>query len=234
MFECIDIHNHLIPGVDDGPEDIEECISGLNLLYNNGVKRIFITPHILNGKGLNWVSVDELKTDFFALKSRIKKMLSLELSAEYRFSSYIEDFISNKNILTIFGSSYFLVDFWGYTDLNILKNFITYSNRYNYNPIIAHPERSFSKDEIKWFNDCGYPIQMNLGSLIGIYGDEVMKVAEWIFERDIANFIATDSHSLESVKGMVSYLKKCEATLPLKNKMHRLFCEAPLKILKVD
>lgn len=209
----IDIHNHLYPPMDDGPSSLSESLWCIKELIGGGFRHIFFTPHLSSRKGYESVLITHLKD-----KNYLDRMdFSYSISAEYLFDSSMFDIVREQRIITLRENSpFFLMEVWtpfvpGLPAIEkILIAFHTHALKYGYRPILAHPERNFPLEAISDLKDTGYIIQINLGSVLGLYGREIKKRAERLIENKIADCLATDAHDIYAVKKTVEWLTRNE------------------------
>lgn len=198
----IDIHSHILPGVDDGPQTLEDSLQILIKAADEGVKTIVTTPHVLEvPPGKDWQRV----RDAF---SRVKKAIIREridieiiLGAELFISPDLPKTIKENRELTINNrNKYVLIEF----PMNEISNFIEQTIfellLQGIVPIICHPERyiEIQKDANKLSNLVGKGAltQLNSGSLMGRYGKKVQKTAKTLLAHNLIHMIGSDVHSV--------------------------------------
>jgi protein-tyrosine phosphatase len=198
-----DIHSHILPGIDDGSENMEMTLEMLRNAERNGTKEIVATPHYLLEYGD--ATISEVKALTYQVVAAAKKEgINIKIYSGqevYYNESIVENFLQG-NIGTINDSRYMLIEFpmHGF-DSNIIDTLYELQVR-NIIPIIAHPERYKPLREepglINKFIDAGYLFQMNSGSIEGKFGESVKKTASLYLENNIYNFIGSDAHNVES------------------------------------
>lgn len=210
----IDLHSHIIFGVDDGPDNLQESISLIEDLYSQGVKTILATPH--RRRGVFDVDWDIVKSNFINIKEIVSnkfKELKLFLGSEiyiYSRESIID--IENGKYPTLAGSNYVLVEFpynIGYTILlNILNDIFLIGKL----PILAHVERYNNLfDNISKLNnikDMGCIIQVNANSILKkkIFDrhNEYKNRATNLLRNNLIDIIASDAHNLNLRKPRIN------------------------------
>ncbi len=204
MEVIVDIHTHILPGVDDGAENFDEAIQMLKIAQDNGTTDIVLTPHHLarDMRGMK-MGKDDLVSRFQIFKesaSAYCPKLNLYLGAETYAASDLYEAIDDGRIITINDTRYVLLEF-GFND-HIRRAFnatVSLLER-GYIPIIAHPERyDFVKDEpmsIMEFLDIGALLQINSGSLAGEYGGASREIAMMYLDEQIVAAVASDAHSV--------------------------------------
>ena len=196
----IDIHNHMIYGVDDGSKTIEESIDIIRDLYNNGVSDIILTPHFIpetnyiSPKITNIIKLKQLKKELNSNNININLYLGNEIYIDRNILDYVK-----KNLMcTLNNTEYLLIELpmsGIYTDYQeIFENLISNGCKV----ILAHPERyiSFQKDFnlIYELKELGIEFQCNIGSLTGEYGNDAKKVIKRLLKEHLVSYIATDIH----------------------------------------
>lgn len=203
----IDIHSHIIPGIDDGSKDMDMTIEMIKTAQSSGTTEIIATPHYLLEYGE--AKIDEVK-GYVKNINRIlsEKNINVKIYSgqEVYFTENIVNDYECKNIGTLNDSRYMLIEF-------DMRNYETHIFDYLYElqikgivPIIAHSERYRwlikEPELINKFIGEGYLFQLNAGSIEGKFGSEVKKTAELFLKNGIYSFIGSDAHNLSSSRGM--------------------------------
>ena len=196
-----DMHSHLIPGIDDGAQDMDQTIAMLAKFESLGYKKVVTTPHIMTDSFPN--NPEIILSGLEKVKNEIKKIgieIEIEAAAEYYFDETLMPKIKNKELLT-FGDNYVLVEFAFHSPPQFLDQLFFEFKTHGYRPVIAHFERylyylgKIDKAE-KWRSE-GINIQINLNSLFGQYGPEVQKQTEKLIDEGQFDFVGTDCHRIE-------------------------------------
>lgn len=196
-----DMHSHLIPGIDDGAQDMDQTIAMLAKFESLGYKKVVTTPHIMTDSFPN--NRDTILSGLETVKNEIKNVginIEIEAAAEYYFDETLMPKIKNKELLT-FGDNYVLIEFAFHSPPQFLDQLFFELKTHGYRPVIAHFERylyylgKIDKAE-KWRAE-GINIQINLNSLFGQYGPEVQKQAEKLIDEGQFDFVGTDCHRIE-------------------------------------
>lgn len=194
----IDCHAHLLPGMDDGPDIIDQTISALNQMVQGGIKTVFCTTHYM--RGLYQFSHDDYMVKFKELESEIKHQkipIDIIPGAEIHIAYGISEDIRAQK-LTLGDSNYILIE----TDLNgfppdIHKNIYDLLRK-GYKPILAHAERYVSvimkSHEAKEMINRSVYIQVNAGSILGGYGDKVKQTVWKLLNKGWVHFMGSDHH----------------------------------------
>lgn len=197
----IDMHSHLIPGIDDGSKSMDETIVMLAKFEALGYKKVITTPHILSDyyKNTPEIILGGLE-QVQETAQKLKLKLEIEAAAEYYFDEYFLEQIKKKNILT-FGDNYVLLEFGFMQEPSNINNLFFDLLSAGYHPILAHFERYTywlgKIDKAHEFREMGVNIQMNLNSLTGHYGPDIRKQAERLVDAGIVDFAGSDCHRIQ-------------------------------------
>ncbi|APF24071.1 MULTISPECIES: tyrosine-protein phosphatase [Clostridium] len=203
----IDIHSHIIPGIDDGSRSMEMTIDMLKIAEKSGIQKVFATPHYLLEYGES--KIDEVKGYVREINERLKEEqigIKVYSGQEVYFTENIVNDYINGNIGTLNDSKYMLIEF-------DMRNFESSVFDYLYElqvkgitPIIAHIERYKyiiqTPELINRFIGEGYLFQLNSGSIEGKFGSEVEKTAKLLLKNGVYNFIGSDAHNASFSRGM--------------------------------
>lgn len=196
----IDIHSHILPGVDDGARTLDDSVEIVRELISQGVTDIITTPHYVNETKYVSLRSENLKR-FKELSKRLKQEnidVKIYLGNEIYIDANILKLLKKKVITSLNGSKYLLVElplngeYQGYED--ILLSFI----EAGYEVILAHPERYeiFKKDYKLVQNLCeeGVLLQCNIGSFVKKYGRDAMKLARKMAKDKLIFAVGSDIH----------------------------------------
>lgn len=199
-----DFHSHIIPGIDDGAQTIEDSIDLIKGLMELGFKKIITTPHCMVDYYRNTPEI--INEGLAKVQAEIKKQnlnVVLEAAAEYYVDDDFERKINAGEILT-FGNNYVLFELPFLSEPPNLAQVVFSLQSMGYRPILAHPERYgfYYNDFEKYqdFFDRGVYLQVNLMSLMGHYSPETKKVAEKLIERGLVSFIGSDLHNVRQLE----------------------------------
>ena len=197
----IDMHTHILPGVDDGAETMETAIEMIGSSIKNGTKEILLTPHgNIMGLYENF-ELSKLRNQYRKLQEELLKRkigATLHLGMEV-FGTYdIEKKIQNHEVLPIGQSKYMLVEFEFEEDAETMFLILKKICEQGFRPIIVHPERySVVKDHpsiVYEWNRLNYGIQINKGSLAGRFGKREEETAFLLLDANLVQIIASDCH----------------------------------------
>ena len=195
-----DLHNHILPGLDDGCKNEEESLKILNDLINSGVNEVVFTPHYVSGTKYT-ANNKKKKEVFLKLKKVIEKNklpIKVYLGNEILFCDNILELLANDEILPINNSKSLLIEFPMMNLPHNAKNVFDELISAGYNVILAHPERYyFVREDINILNDfvsMGVHLQGNYMSLFGKYGRPSKKILKKLLKRGMIDILASDTH----------------------------------------
>jgi tyrosine-protein phosphatase YwqE len=200
----VDIHSHLIPGIDDGAQTMDESIALIKKLKELGFKKLITTPHIMSDRYPNNSKI--IQDGLARLKKElVQKDIEIEITAasEYFLDKHFLNLLKKRDILT-FGDNYLLFEL-SYTSKPVfLESAIFEMISAGYKPVLAHPERYLfmhkNFEEYKWLKRKGLLLQINLNSFSGYYSKAVQKVANRLAAEGLIDFIGSDTHKERQLK----------------------------------
>ena len=196
----VDIHSHVLPDVDDGPDSWEESIEMLRMAAKAGTTLMVATPH--GDRRGRWEDVDSLNT----LCTKANQVLisegldlTLILGMENPLELHIDERLTQGSALTIGTSNYVLLEPPFQELPNYWEEVLFQLQLQGLQPIIAHPERQEQVQRnpmiLKPAVGRGVLIQLTAGSIAGHFGPKVRKISETLLKNDLAHIIASDCHS---------------------------------------
>ena len=230
----IDIHCHILPGLDDGPETVEESLEMLQMAKDDGITHIFCTPHVYPG-------VYDTDTQTIArARDELKKSgsngVKLLLGGDVRITPDLPERVSKQIAPTLNGSQYLLVEFPSQIMPHYISALIFSLRQKGLIPIITHPERCmyFASDftTLKVLREQGCMFQITAMSITKDAGKGAQRVALNMIERGFGDFVATDAHSTGRRSPVLSKAYKEIQDRFGKKVAHRLFFENPFVILQ--
>lgn len=232
-----DIHNHMLPEVDDGAADWNETQKMLQLAYEEGVRNIILTPHY--HRKYYHVSNEIIKTKFEKFKElthSIDGSMKVYLGNELYYHHDATVDLKNEKVYTMAESSYILVEFSPTKDSNYISNALNTLQMEGYLPILAHAERyrCYIKDwkQIIDLVERGVYIQLNASSIIGKSGFTSKRFTKRLLEQDLVHFVATDTHDIHKrpplLRKCVQYIEKRYG----QDRVDLLFCNNPQCIIE--
>ena len=204
-----DIHAHLLPEVDDGPESMEQSIALIKAFQRLGLKRLTATPHVYEQYYPN--SKSELLNSYIDLQNHMTREgleIEVDLAAEYYLDEYFLGLLDRNELLTL-GDKYLLVETsFVAPPPNLYDYFFEIQTR-GYKPILAHPERYIylEEEDYEKLLDFGCQFQVNLLSFCGYYGRQIRRRAFKLLEMGMLHAIGSDIHRLDQLLALERLLK---------------------------
>ncbi len=200
LSNFLDLHAHLLPGLDDGPKNIDESIS-LALCYTQvGIKKVVTTPHYIPGTAWSGSKAKVLDKVVTLQEELDRRKIELQIipGMEIAFHAKLPNRLQDNLLLTLGGSSHYLLEPSFHDSPDTLIPTVIDLVKDGYKFILAHPER------IKAFQENPEPVlrlihlgvktQVNTGSLLGKFGRASKKMAKYLLANDGVNFLASDAH----------------------------------------
>lgn len=195
-----DFHCHLLPGVDDGVQKLNETLEILDTWEKVGVSTVWLTPHIMEDIPNN---PENLKKAFEKLKSQYTGQIQLRLSAENMMDNLFSKRLEGGRVLPLGNdASTLLVETSYFNPPYDMDEIIGNVMSKGFYPVLAHPERYnyMNIGDYKKLKDRRVIFQLNVPSLVGAYGEEVKKKAEMLLDKGFYELCGTDTHSIGFVK----------------------------------
>lgn len=221
------MHNHLLPGIDDGSPDTATSLRLIEGLLNLGYEKFYSTPHVLGEVHPNTPAT------IAAAASQLQAALNAEgvplagFAAEYMIDYEAEERMLQGEVLTLPGG-YVLIEMSYAVESPNIREMIFQLQTKGYKPILAHPERYpyyyGRADQYELLFDAGADLQINLLSLGGYYGKAAQNVAEKLIEQGLISWLGTDLHhdrhlaALQQLAGNKKALRLIEKIKRLKNR----------------
>lgn len=200
----IDIHSHLLPGIDDGAKTFEVTLFLIQELQKLGFDQCITTPHIMKSVWENTPKI--IETTFNATIKDLKShhTVPLRFAAEYLMDANFAVLFKNESLLTLKGN-HVLVEI-SYMNAPLqLYDIIFELQVAGYIPVLAHPERyayfHHAFYEYEKLKNSGCLFQLNLLSTIGYYGGEVAKISEKLLQKGMIDFVGSDVHHENHIQG---------------------------------
>lgn len=201
-MKWIDIHSHILPGIDDGATNLEETMRMLKKAANGGIEHIIATPHFHYRRG--HAKPEQIRMLVENARRLIaEEGISIQLDAgnELYCTHELLQMVKDGEALTLADSNYVLLEFSPDTERKKIQNAVYQFLCEDYYPIIAHVERyeafqhdwEFTED----VSDMGAYFQVNSGSLSGTFGWRIKKFSRMMVQRGMVQFVATDAHDLQ-------------------------------------
>ncbi len=221
----VEFHSHLIFGVDDGCETIDQSIELLRKFADMGMRKVITTPHVMSDfYKNNRQNIYPLRD---AIRQRLKEEnidLEFEAAAEYMIDDGFENKIQEGNLLT-FGpeNKHILVELPFMTEPRNLNSSLFELQIAGYKPILAHPERylyyATEREKYHELKDRGILFQLNMLSCIGYYSKPVADAAQYLVDNNLIDLVGSDTHHMRHMQLLPqvllnkTYQKACKAEL---------------------
>lgn len=218
----IDIHSHILPGIDDGAKNLEETVFLLDKMSELGFEQCIATPHSLPHV---W---DNTKEDIHKTYNNTLEKLPANLkhklphaASEYMLEETFLKRMEDEPLLTI-SENYVLVEM-SYLNPSVdLKNIVFELQIKEYKPILAHPERYLfyhnNLREYEKLKDAGCLFQLNLLSTVGYYGKNIATTAEHLLKNNLIDFVGSDIHHgkhIEAFQNKIAIKSQKELTMAM-------------------
>ena len=199
----IDIHCHILPGVDDGADSLKTALEMARMAVDSGVKAIIATPHCNIPDAPNRNHAGEAMTRSFEQFQEALRQASLPLKlypgAEILCTPDTALLLRQGKLPTLAGSRYLLVEFFFDETLQYMSEQLDRIAAEGVVPIIAHPERYTAFQQTPfvaelWFSK-GYLLQINKGSIQGRLGQRAASTDNWLLSQGLAHVVASDAHN---------------------------------------
>lgn len=229
----IDIHCHILPGVDDGPFRQEISLEMASIAAEDGIQVIIATPHtdgVRVNRELVLHGVDHLN------QMLVRKQIDLEVITGYEIPYHLAGELSSTHTL---GSSRFaLIEFpHSYLPADALSTFMRLQDQ-GLRPIVAHPERNMGvlaqPDRIDELVDTGVQLQLTAASVTGELGPEIQQCSHLLLQKKQVHYVATDSHSPRFRKPVLGKAYKAVARILGRKEADMIFIQNPSSILHRD
>jgi len=214
--DYVDIHSHILFGIDDGAKTIEDSNFLMQSLLDMGFSKCITTPHTSE---YVW---DNTRENITAKHEEVKKLspeltskLSLGVASEYMINDSFVKLFQSKNLLTL-KDNHVLVEMSYLAAPLALYDYLFELQLAGYIPVLAHPERygfyhnNFT--EYSKLKKAGCLFQINLLSAVGYYGPEVMKTAEKLLENNMIDFTGSDVHHKNHIDAFSDKIRFKETT----------------------
>ena len=199
----IDIHSHVLAGVDDGSPDEATSLALLRMAEEKGTTDLICTPHVLEaGKGLNWETITAKTAELQELAVQNGIKINLYPGAELEFNWDLRELLQkDSRAYCLAGSRYVLIELPAATVPNHMSDFLYDLEVKGFVPVIAHAERHqqlLHQPErlLRWLRN-GALIQTNAGSLTGLFGKQAQENARMLVKNGAVSFLGSDAHRLE-------------------------------------
>ncbi|MBN2570230.1 MAG: hypothetical protein JXB42_12440 [Deltaproteobacteria bacterium] len=232
----IDLHCHILPGIDDGPKTLEESLEMCRIAAADGIRTLFATPHVKEAVYEN--NEKNVKPVYMKLKEAVESEgigLSIELAADIHISPTFIEFLHHNRAFLI-GGRYFLLELSPEAVPPNMEELVFNLQIKGFYPIITHPERNSilqrnARVLARWIRR-GALIQVTAMSVTGEFGKVIKKAAHEIVERGLCHIIATDAHSPKWRAPILSHARDVLAEMVGKHEAEKMVSGRPAEIIR--
>lgn len=238
----IDIHSHIIFGVDDGPKSIEESLELIGIARKQGVRIIVATSH--RRKGMFETPEKVIMANFIKLKEAVNEIypeLKLCFGGELYYSKSLMEKLEQRKVPSLNASRYILLEFSMNTPWKDIQKAVNEVNLLGLTPVLAHIERydalAFNADRVNELIDKGCMTQVNSSHVLkqGLIGDrtkEFKKRVQFFLEQDLVHCVASDMHNTTTRPPFMKEAYQLVKNEYGEDRAKALFKKNPLMILK--
>ena len=235
------LHTHVLPGIDDGSENLDMSLAMLALAAESGVDTLVATPHgNIPGEYENYVDEDlaalwdtlNREKDYAEIPIRLCRGMEVFATQE------LPKLLQEGRVWTLNDTAYFLTEFSFDEDPDFCWKILRQCEELGYRPIIAHPERYFflQGDPQLAYELCiaGYGLQVNKGSLLGRFGPEPQRTARRLMDHGLVACVASDAHRPYRRSTYMGEIRQFLLEQYGSEYTHLLLEENPARILRGD
>lgn len=232
----VDIHSHILPGIDDGASNINETFAMIQEACDAGFTDIFSTSHYIE----NEYEFSKIEREHIinAIMKKVEEKginIKIHVGAEAYISNNLPQLIKDKKVATLGNSRYVLFELPLNAKVMYTESIIDELIRMNLIPVIAHPERyEMVKKEpnivLEWIAR-GALMQCNYGGIIGIYGNEAQNTLVKLLKADAVHFLGTDCHRSNSIYTKMEEIEKSFIKEIGQDKFNILSIENPKSVI---
>ena len=202
MNQFVDIHCHILPGVDDGSQTPEETKAMLQKAWDEGIQIMVATPHYHKQRGKN--DIELIKKQLLLTRKLAKEVhpkMQICLGMEIYYGEDVPELLKERRVVSIRKSRYILVEFSPGDEFQYILNAVRKLQMSGHTVIIAHIERynCLRKDisNVEYLREMGAYLQVNTGSITGSYGRSVNKFLREVLKAHLVQLVGTDAHGSE-------------------------------------
>ena len=222
----VDLHSHLIPGIDDGAQTVEDSLNLIRKMQDLGFQKLITTPHVMADYYRNTPEI--INAGLAELRQALADNeieIEIEAAAEYYLDETFESKLEKDNVLTL-GEGFLLFEL---SFVNYPQSFFDIVEKIKakgYKPVLAHPERypyfTAAIENYERIKEAGCYLQLNTTSLTGFYGRPTQKTAEELIDKYLIDFIGSDLHHFKHAEMLkqalnLPYVKKLLTDYQLQN-----------------
>ena len=239
MNGYLDIHSHILPGIDDGSKDMDMTMHMLSQAYEEGVRYMVATPHFYPGhRNADYADVEQVFEEVSKKAAELFPDMELLLGNEIYYKDEVVKLLEKKTVHTLNRSRYVLVEFnvgWDYHKIAMAVRKLT---MHGYYPILAHVERYaclYKEEElVEELIGMGAYIQINAETLLGGMFDRYKKYCLKLFANDQVHFLGSDCHNTDSRRAVMEQAVKILKKRIDPEIVERVLVENPTQFMKGD
>ncbi|MBV2196221.1 MAG: histidinol phosphatase [Flavobacterium sp.] len=201
--DFVDIHSHMLPGIDDGAKEINDTKNLFEAVKQIGFKKIITTPHTMTSV---WENTTESITDAYNLVKSSFPNYVVDLNLGYASEYFLDENLiklANQNKLLTLKSNFVLIELSFISPPIQLYDYLFDLQLKGYKLVLAHPERYLylhnKKEEFKRLKKAGCQFQLNLLATVGYYGREVQEITDYLLKNEMYDFVGSDIHNMKHV-----------------------------------
>jgi protein-tyrosine phosphatase len=192
----VDIHCHILPGLDDGPDSFEESVEMAEMAIADGITHVVAAPHANSMYEFDPAAVKKLRDE---LQEKVGDRLQLATGCDFHLSfENLQDIVANTAKYTINQKRYLLVEFAEFAIPPSMDDTLHQLQLLGLSIIVTHPERNrlihSHPDRLRRWLHQGCYVQVTAQSLLGKFGEGAQKDAEQWLDEEMIHFIASDAH----------------------------------------
>ena len=207
----VDMHSHLLPGLDDGVQDMDESLEMIRQMKALGYRKLITTPHVMGDFYKNDPAI--IQQSLEAVQEEVHNQgidVTIEAGGEYFIDEWFLDKIKHNNVMS-FGDHFVLVETSFMNRPEQLLDTLFQVKVNGYKPIFAHPERYLylyeDFEKFKEIYDKGVYFQINLNSLAGYYSPDAKYFAEQLIKHQMVDFVGSDAHRMNHLRVLETAMK---------------------------
>lgn len=209
----IDVHSHLLPGIDDGVESFEEALEILKVFKALGYKKVITTPHVMVEFYPNTPEIINEKLATLKEAVRLADLdIVVEAAAEYYLDEAFLALLDTPEKLMVFGENYILFETPFINEPVFLKEAVFKMSALGLQPVLAHPERYMfvqaNPGILEQLAERNVLFQCNINAIDGYYSPVAEKTAKFMLNKGMVSFLGSDCHNIKHAHLMKQTLEK--------------------------
>lgn len=231
----IDIHCHILPGIDDGPEKIGTTLEMLRMAEKDGISHIVATPHYRCQDVPTMQDIEECVSLVRGEMEKRGMTIRLLMGADIRLTYELIACMTSRTLPSINGSRYFLLELPDLLPPH-LEEFIHETRVMGYMPVITHPERNCrlleSPERSEALRKAGALLQLTAMSITGEFGRQIKKYSLQLLKMGCVDFVASDAHDTKYRAPVLSKAYRDVAAVLDREAARRMFIDNPKAVVE--